>query len=77
MSINHNLKNIGKEIGLEKKLTTYATTHSFDTVLKRSGAPMELISESLGHKSLRTTEACQDNFEDKMRKKYIENMIPK
>jgi hypothetical protein len=45
--------------------------------LKRSGAPTELISESLGHKSLKTTEAYLDSFEDKTRRKFMENLIPK
>jgi len=47
------MKEIGKEIGYDKPLTTYAARHSFATVLKRSGAPTEFISESLGHKSLK------------------------
>jgi len=76
-TINHYMKKIGEEIGLEKKLTTYAARHSFATVLKRSGAPMELISESLGHKSLQTTESYLDSFEDITRKKFMENLIPK
>ena len=76
-TINHYMKRIGEEIGLEKKLTTYAARHSFATVLKRSGAPMELISESLGHKSLQTTEAYLDSFEDNTRRKFMENLIPK
>ena len=76
-TINHYMKQIGEEIGLERKLTTYVARHSFATVLKRSGAPMELISESLGHKSLQTTEAYLDSFEDHTRRKFMQNLIPK
>jgi len=75
--INHHMKKIGMDIGYDKPLTTYAARHSFATVLKRSGAPMELISESLGHKSLQTTEAYLDSFEDNTRRKFMENLIPK
>ena len=75
--INHHMKKIGIDIGYDKPLTTYAARHSFATVLKRSGAPMELISESLGHKSLQTTEAYLDSFEDNTRRKFMENLIPK
>ena len=71
------MKEIGKEIGFDKPLTTYAARHSFATVLKRSGAPIEFISESLGHKSLQTTEAYLDSFEDSSMKKFMENLIPK
>jgi len=76
-TINKYMKEIGKEIGYDKPLTTYAARHSFATVLKRSGAPTEFISESLGHKSLQTTEAYLDSFEDSSRKKFMENLIPK
>ncbi len=76
-TINKYMKLIGKEIGYDKPLTTYAARHSFATVLKRSGAPTEFISESLGHKSLQTTEAYLDSFEDSSRKKFMENLIPK
>jgi integrase len=76
-TINKYMKLIGEEIGYDKPLTTYAARHSFATILKRSGAPTELISESLGHKSLKTTEAYLDSFEDKTRRKFMENLIPK
>ena len=74
--INNYMKKIGIEIGFDKPLTTYTARHSFATILKRSGAPMELISESLGHKSLQTTEAYLDSFEDKTRRKYTQMLIP-
>ena len=76
-TINKYMKLIGQDIGYDKPLTTYAARHSFATVLKRSGTPMEFISESLGHKSLQTTEAYLDSFEDQARRKFMENLIPK
>jgi integrase/recombinase XerD len=76
-TINKYMKLIGEEIGYDKPLTTYAARHSFATVLKRSGAPTEFISESLGHKSLQTTEAYLDSFEDESRRKFMEHLIPK
>ena len=76
-TINKYMKLIGQDIGYDKPLTTYAARHSFATVLKRSGTPMEFISESLGHKSLHTTEAYLDSFEDQTRRKFMENLIPK
>ena len=76
-TINKYMKMIGEDIGYDKPLTTYAARHSFATVLKRSGAPTEFISESLGHKSLQTTEAYLDSFEDNTRRKFMENLMPK
>ena len=76
-TVNKYMKRIGEDIGYDKPLTTYAARHSFANVLKRSGAPTEFISESLGHKSLQTTEAYLDSFEDASRRKFMENLIPK
>lgn len=76
-TINNYMKKIGTDIGYDKPLTTYAARHSYATILKRSGAPLGFISESLGHKSLQTTEAYLDSFEDETRRKYAEMLVPK
>ena len=76
-TINKYMKRIGTEIGYDKPLTTYAARHSYATILKRSGAPLRFISESLGHKSLLTTESYLDSFEDETRRKYAEMLVPK
>jgi len=76
-TINKYMKRIGTEIGYDKPLTTYAARHSYATILKRSGAPLSFISESLGHKSLLTTESYLDSFEDETRRKYAEMLVPK
>ena len=76
-TINKYMKRIGSEIGYDKPLTTYAARHSYATILKRSGAPLGFISESLGHKSLQTTESYLDSFEDETRRKYAEMLVPK
>jgi integrase len=54
--INKELKNIAADVGIEKNLTTYVARHSFATVLKRSGSSIQLISETLGHSDLKTTQ---------------------
>ena len=76
-TINKYMKRIGSDIGYDKPLTTYAARHSYATILKRSGAPLGFISEALGHKSLQTTEAYLDSFEDETRRKYAEMLVPK
>jgi integrase/recombinase XerD len=76
-TVNKYMKRIGAKIGYDKPLTTYAARHSYATILKRSGAPLGFISEALGHKSLQTTEAYLDSFEDETRRKYAEMLVPK
>ena len=76
-TVNKYMKRIGEEIGYDKPLTTYAARHSYATILKRSGAPLGFISEALGHKSLQTTEANLDSFEDETRRKYTEMLVPR
>ncbi|RDB06915.1 site-specific integrase [Runella aurantiaca] len=72
--VNKYMKRIVAELEIDKPVTTYAARHSFSTVLKRSGAPIEFISESLGHNSLKTTEHYLDSFEDDVKKKYAESL---
>ena len=68
--INRYIKLIAAAVGIDKNITTYTARHSFSTVLKRSGAPIEFISESLGHSDLKTTQSYLDSFEDKVKKQY-------
>lgn len=65
---NRRLRKIGKTIGIEG-LSTYTARHSYATVLKRSGANIAYISESLGHNDLKTTENYLDSFEKEERVK--------
>ena len=62
--INNRLKEIGKELNLPIKVTTYVARHSFATVLKRSGVNIALISETLGHSDIKTTQIYLDEFEN-------------
>ena len=62
-TINKYMKHISSELGLNKEVTTYFARHSFATVLKRSGAKIEMISELLGHSSVDITESYLDSFE--------------
>ena len=62
--VNRALKQIGKELSLPIKLTTYVARHSFATVLKRAGVSTSIISESLGHSSEKITQIYLDSFEN-------------
>lgn len=59
---NKRLKVIGTSLNIDN-LRTYSARHSFATVLKRSGANISFISESLGHADLKTTENYLASFE--------------
>lgn len=62
--VNRELKTLGEQIGLAMPLTTYVARHTYATVLKRSGVSVALISESLGHSDLSTTQIYLDSFEN-------------
>jgi integrase/recombinase XerD len=61
-TINKYMKRISSELNLDKEVTTYFARHSFATVLKRSGAKIEMISELLGHSSVDVTENYLDTL---------------
>ena len=60
--INLRMKKIGENLSIGN-ITTYTARHSFATVLKRSGANISYIGESLGHRDLKTTESYLASFE--------------
>ena len=62
--VNRVLKQIGKELNLSVKLTTYVARHSFATVLKREGVSTSIICETLGHSSEKVTQIYLDSFEN-------------
>jgi len=61
--INDNMKAIADELQIINPVGTYVARHSFATILKRSGASTEVISEMLGHSSLNTTKRYLASFE--------------
>ena len=62
------MKLIGEALSIGN-ITTYTARHSFATVLKRGGANIAYISESLGHSDLKTTEAYLASFDREEREK--------
>lgn len=69
-TINKWMKFISEQTKIQKVVTTYTARHSFSTVLKRSGASIEFISEALGHSNVRTTESYLDSFENDAKKHH-------
>lgn len=72
---NKRLKAIGTSLGIDN-LSTYTARHSFAIILKRSGANISFIQESLGHNDPETTENYLASFEKTERLKnaaYLTN----
>ena len=67
---NKYMQKIAPKVRIEEKITTYTARHSFSTVLKRSGASIEFISESLGHGDTKTTLNYLDSFENDVKKEF-------
>jgi len=72
---NKYTKRIGESLGLPIKLTTYTARHSFATMLKRKNAPVAFISESLGHKDIKTTQSYLDSFEDDTKRAFQRKLL--
>jgi len=73
--VNKNLQKIGDKIGLPIHLTSYVARHSYATVLKRSGVNVALISETLGHSDLKTTQIYLDSFENSQIDEAMKNLL--
>lgn len=54
--VNHALRGIGRELQFPHPLTLYCARHSWGSIAWRKGVDMQLISEALGHRNIRTTE---------------------
>lgn len=73
--INKYLKQIGEHLGFSIPLTTYVARHTYATVLKRSGVNIAIISESLGHSDLATTQIYLDSFENSQIDEAMKNLL--
>lgn len=73
--VNSNLKAISNKLELDIPLTTYVARHTFATVLKRSGVNIAIISESLGHSDLATTQIYLDSFENSAIDEAMKNLL--
>lgn len=64
--INKDLKKVSKELKIPEadEVTFYWARHTFATVLKYSGVSIAVISEVLGHKDEKTTQAYLDKFDN-------------
>lgn len=72
---NKRLQEIAELVKLNKKPTSYVARHSFATILKMTGTPIEKISEMMGHGDVSVTIAYLKEFSnedlDKENRKFI------
>ncbi|RFP67120.1 site-specific integrase [Hymenobacter lapidiphilus] len=61
--VNHDLKELGPQVGIDIPLTTYVARHSFATSLKMGGVTTGMISEAMGHKSEAVTAVYLGSFD--------------
>ena len=73
--INEAMAEIAKELGMDKRVTTIVTRHSFSTQLKRAGVSTEYIQEALGHTNKKTTENYLDSFEKEVKKEFASKLL--
>lgn len=73
---NKYLRRIAAKIEINPGITTYFARHSYSTILKRSGAPIEFIREQLGHQDIKVTKSYLDSFEDEQRAVFSAVLIP-
>ena len=60
---NNDLKSLSKKLRISSSVTSYTLRHSWATTAKYRGVSIEMISESLGHKSIKTTQIYLKGFE--------------
>lgn len=74
-NVNGHLADIGKELGIELKISSYVARHSYATVLKRAGVSTSVICESLGHSSERVTQIYLDSFDNEQVDEAMKNLL--
>lgn len=62
---------IAESLGIDADVNTYAARHSFATILLKSNAPLSMISKSLGHTNLKTTESYLGSFDDEEARQFL------
>ena len=73
-------KDLARALHLNSPVSSYTIRHSWATTAKYRGVPIEMISELLGHKSIKTTQTYLKGFNlqertkvNKMNLSYVKN----
>ena len=63
---NMRLKCLASRCGVSEKVTSYSMRYTWATQSKYCGVPLSVISEGLGHSSIKTTEIYLKRYEDSL-----------
>lgn len=66
------IKNLAKDLGMEKNISPHTFRHSFATHLIEGGADLRAVQEMLGHESITTTEIYTHLDRDYLRQVLID-----
>jgi site-specific recombinase XerD len=72
-SINHLIKKLAKQAGIDRPVHTHMLRHSFATDLLQNGADLRVIQTLLGHAFVSTTQLYTHVTDDHLYKSYIAN----
>ena len=74
-NVNRRLRDIGKELNLPLKLTTYVARHSQATVMKKAGVSTAVIKEIMGHSSEKITQIYLDSFDNEQIDEAMKSLL--
>lgn len=72
--MNKGMKDLAKELEINKPITTYSARHSHATILLQNGASMEMIMDQFKHSSMKVTMNYVDSLTDNSKKDLIKNL---
>jgi integrase len=74
---NKELKEIGRLCGIVgKPMSSYVARHSYANCLKQKGVPTDVISESMGHKTLAITQSYLMELDSSHIDDFMEVLLP-
>jgi site-specific recombinase XerD len=73
--IDQHIKRLAKAKGITEEISVYWARHSFATTSIRKGASMELVSESLGHGNIRTTQGYFAGFDSETKREFANSLM--
>ena len=72
---NKRLKTIAGKAGIQEKLTSYVSRHSFASIANNMAIPVTAISEMLGHQRLTTTQVYLAGLQKDSIDQYNERIL--
>ena len=73
--VNKHLKEIAEVVGIDKKLTSYISRHSYALILKKQGHSIAKISDAMGHESEQVTRHYLEGFENSVLDEMDESLL--